>query len=145
MEGSAAVILWRDWLLVHSWSVTTAGVGVASAPFLRVSSDASDEEIGVTVLDAIAGSKRDVPHPSPSDFPSVLKPLLHLAGVRSNTQLMKDARAIDVRRTGEKFQIISTTNLGPRRGFEHHEPVVFEPDDPAEIGHLVRSGLDNSR
>jgi len=60
----ASIYLLKDRLLIHADSKKTAGLWVASEPFLPLSLDADASVVGNVVLSALTASSDAIPHPN---------------------------------------------------------------------------------
>jgi hypothetical protein len=106
----------KNHIILFAVSDTTAGVGIAAAPVLRVeSSDVT--ELGRAVLTALEGSQRNVPHPARDEWKEVAAPVLKAADVKSWHALAKAAKNVDIRFDTNRVSFIPTRNLGPKDGF----------------------------
>ena len=103
-------------LYLHSSSKTTAGVWIATPPFTKVDTDALASSKGEAILQAIWGSQEGVPHPT--NWKTLIDPLLALAGVKSWGTFMKNAACVGVESDAARLRLIPNRNLGPKEGFE---------------------------
>jgi hypothetical protein len=103
-------------LYLHSSSKTTAGVWIATPPFVKVEMDSTASAKGEAVIQALNASEEGVPHPT--NWNGRIDPLLDLAGVKTWATFMKNAVCVDVESDGEQLKLIPMRNLGPKDGFE---------------------------
>jgi hypothetical protein len=113
---SAAVFSRNGVLYFHSQSRTTAGVWIATSPFLRIEPDGSPARKGEAAVEALRASQDGVPHPT--NWNGLLTPLLELAGVKSWSTFMKGAKSLGLEVEGDGLKMVPTRNLGPKEGFE---------------------------
>jgi hypothetical protein len=104
-----------------------------------------DEDLGVAVRDALAGSTVRSGGISDDEVARLLKELLVSAKVRSYAEFARSTQAVAVEESAGVIRIIPMTNLGPRGGFEHREEDAVEvhSSDPARLGATVRECLDS--
>jgi hypothetical protein len=106
----------KNHIILFAVSDTTAGVGIAAAPVLRVESG-DVTELGRAVLAALEGSQQNVPHPTQDEWKEVAAPVLKTADVKSWSTFAKAAKNVDIRFDTNRVSFIPTRNLGPRDGF----------------------------
>jgi hypothetical protein len=106
----------KGYIVLFAVSDTTAGVGIAAAPVLRVEAD-NVPELGRAVLAVLEGSRSNVPHPSRDGWREVAAPVLKMAGVKSWNTFAKAAKNVDIRFDTNRVSFIPIKNLGPKNGF----------------------------
>jgi hypothetical protein len=106
----------KDHIILFAVSDTTAGVGIAAAPVLRVKAD-NVSELGRAILAVLEGSRSNVPHPTQDGWKEVAAPVLKVAGVKSWNTFAKAAKNVDIRFDTNRVSFIPTKNLGPKDGF----------------------------
>jgi hypothetical protein len=142
---SAAVYELKDRILVHSWQQTTAGLGIASEPYIGLPRDAGPEALGNSILSALKKSGQTVPHPT--TWKGLDKPRLEAAGVKSEKAFQTGARSVSVER-GQAFRLEPSRNGGSEGDTKGFEPL---PDlsmslplssTATEIGQAIRACLE---
>jgi hypothetical protein len=103
-------------IYIHASSKTTAGVWIATPPFIQVEADVSASDLGKFVVDALCASQLDVPHPT--KWSGVLAPLLEQAGVKSWATFMRKAQCLNLEADEQRLKVIPNRNLGMTEGFE---------------------------
>ena len=63
MIENASIYKKLDKYIIHSESLTTAGLGIASGPFIILDADVSDNELFENIVSALKGSAVGVKHP----------------------------------------------------------------------------------
>lgn len=117
MIKAATVYKRPDGFYLHSESQTTAGIWLATAPFLRIALDASSRTMGEAIAEALAGSQYSIEHPTKwSDNP--ILPMLEIAGVKSWTVFAGDALCVSIQLSQTTLTVTPERNLGPKEGFE---------------------------
>lgn len=142
-EPSAALYLRGTRIVVHSRSKTDVGVWVACAPFITLTSDTSDQELGEAVLAAMAGSKENVPHPPQSEWRSVVTPLLKASGTRSWKVFAQGAVSVSLRQRENTMLLMPMENQGPKNGFAEKlgSELSVSADSAQEVGAVLREAL----
>ena len=112
----ASVYKRSDGLYFHSASQTTAGVWVATAPFLKVSFKSTQAAKGDAVVEVLNASQAPVPHPT--NWDDIFAPVLELANVESWEQFKDKTDCCGLRVEGELMSMIPHRSLGPDEGFE---------------------------
>jgi hypothetical protein len=145
--SSAAVYQLKDRIFVHPWQKTTAGLGIASEPYVSLPLDT--HELGHAVLAALAESGKTVPHPA--SWKGQDAPLLKAAGVRSQKAFQTGSRFVHVEREGRTLRIEPSHNGGTKGDDKGFNPLPglalsLPLDSTAEaVGSAVRAALDVSR
>ena len=106
----ASIYRLKDRLLVHANSRTTAGVWMATEPFLPFPLDSSPSDIGNAVSLALAASLDKVPHPN--DWRATSGPRLSAAGVRSERSFQASAALVTITRNETGYVIEPHRNGG---------------------------------
>jgi hypothetical protein len=115
-------------LYLHSSSKTSAGVWIAVAPYLSITSD--DVEAKKEAVESVlSASKTDVPHPK--EWAGVFEPMLKAANVKSWSTFQKNAKCIELSSDGVKLRLVPNVNLGSKEGFKAKE------DEAVEVAHLA--------
>src|SRR5262249_11051520 len=113
---AATVYKRGNYIYIHASSKTTAGVWIATAPFVQVESGASPFDLGRRVLDPLRGSQTQVPHPT--KWSGLLAPLLEQAGVKSWETFIRTAQCLNLEAAEDRLKLIPNRNLGTSEGFE---------------------------
>jgi hypothetical protein len=131
--------------LLHAWSKTTAGVWIASDPYLVLEENNGDSELGAAVCSVLDGSHGDVAHPA--TWSGLFDPMLRLAKVRSYGSFVKGARYVVVARERGNTSVTPTKNLGLAEGFEDDIASSVEVDSShvEALGAQARAALRNAR
>lgn len=135
----ASIYLRRSRLLIHASSKTVTGVVQAGEPVLVLPGDASDEDIGRSLRNALDGSQEGVADEE------VLGRLLAAMDVKNWSQFVGGARSVAAFEGGGVLRLQPRRNRGARTGFvaipdsEVRIPVVSQAE---EIGAAVRAALD---
>jgi hypothetical protein len=113
---AATVYKRGNWIFIHASSKTTAGVWIATPPFIQVKRDASASDVGKSVMDALNASQIDFPHPT--KWRDLLAPMLGQAGVKSWETFMRKAQCVNLEADEDRLKLIPNSNLGTTEGFE---------------------------
>jgi hypothetical protein len=139
----AAVVYKRgDTYYIHSSSKTTAGVWIATAPFLKIEANSTPSVIGAAVLQALDASHNLIPHPT--SWRGLISPLLELGGVRSWATFVKHSKCLNVEADGERLRLIPNRNLGSKEGFEPSTNKTVElsfPSSPDRTGLALEEAM----
>lgn len=130
-------------LLVRARSKTTAGLTIEDGPCVTVPLTAAPEDLGRAVLVAVHSSRFGVPHPEQNAWPSLQKPVLEAAKVRSWSTFGRSARCVGVE-LDDQFYFTPTRHLGNKGAFTDIEDrVVHSPatSTPADVGKAVVAAL----
>ena len=128
----------------HSDSITTVGIGLGTPPHLKLDITAGQEELGQAVLDALAGSKTGLPHPTPEAGDRMFDPMLQLARVKTWAAFSKNAKNVRFVADSQWLIFEPWQNAGPKRGFVPIAgPEIRIPVDSsaAEIGGALRDTM----
>lgn len=109
---SAAVYELKDRVLIHPWQRTTAGLSMASEPYVSLPLDVDAKSLGTSVLHALEASGRTVPHPT--SWRGLEAARLKAAGVKSERAFQLNARSVSVDRAGDSLRIEPSRNGGTR-------------------------------
>ncbi len=106
----------------------------------------ANEELGTAVLRALTRSAIGIPHPAPSEWSSITRPLLDVAGVKSWSAFSKGTRSVAVELGEDELNVVPTRNLGARDGFEALSGLAVRArvTSPAAVGEQVRTALQAS-
>jgi hypothetical protein len=132
----AAIVYKRaDRIYIHALSKTTAGVWIATPPFIQVEGGALSD-LGKSVMEALGGSQPQVPHPT--KWGGLLAPLLAQAGVKTWETFIREAQCISLEATEDRLKLIPNRNLGTTEGFE---PILDKAIEISLSSSLEQIGL----
>jgi len=117
MKRTAVVYLSNEALIIAPVIRTTSGVGLEVDPIL-VNDLTDSEAIRNSLIQALEGSQRIVPHPSQDQWNGFFKPFHDAADVRSFKAFMKNAKSIYIDAAEDYIRLTPLRNLGARGGFE---------------------------
>jgi hypothetical protein len=139
----ASLFLRGDAMFLHADSETTAGVWIATEPFLRLEASISDIELGKAIQRALQGSKRQVPHPQFRAGMSLVAPLLKLAGVKTWRAFERGAKCVSIQAELSEIAIVPEIRVGDNRGFQPlvAETITVGASEDAALGAAVRTAL----
>ena len=133
-------------ILIHGQARTVVGFWIDCQPYITLSINARELEIGKTLLYALSQSKTGVP--DLTEFKGLMKPLIKAAGVRSYRRLLELAVYCGIGRTSESYTIDPTHNGGTRgddKGFGYlPERRILIPFDamPEQLGSALLRGFE---
>jgi hypothetical protein len=114
----ASAFLRTGKIYLYPYSRTTKGFWIACEPILVTSE--SDKSLGEQVLQTLAKSTENIPHPGSlamSDSWNSIKALVGAAGVRSYEAFAESAKNVGIRLDGPDVVFTPTLNGGYRRRF----------------------------
>jgi hypothetical protein len=114
--ASATIYQRNDGLYLHSDSRTTAGVLIATPPFLKLHLDASAIEKGDAVIGALKASQDCLTHPN--EWSGIFTPMLQLAGVTNWAAFMKKSLCVTIDLKRDHITFAPHRNLGPKEGYD---------------------------
>jgi hypothetical protein len=134
MKQRATVFLRRGRLFIHSTSITTSGVGIATEPFIALSIDNDPEAIGMAVMEALNASHEKFPHPT--NWKGILDPLLKAASCKTWHTFANKAECCELLRENDFLTIIPTHRRSEDDSFEHlaSESVMLKHLSDDELG-----------
>jgi hypothetical protein len=144
MIQHATVYRREDGYYFHANSQTTAGVWIASEPFLRLSCMASVEEKGDAVTLCVAGSRSGVRHPQQNEWSAVFAPMLALAGCKSWKSFEQNSECCQCEAENGFLTFIPQRLIAPDQGFEPipGSQIVRHLDSKAdEIGRTLETAF----
>ena len=136
-----------DRLFVHPLALTDAGFWLAVSPARRLERDPAPDSLGGIVSELAQPREQRVPAPARTDYPTVLAPILDVAGVRSWTRLEREARLCEVARKVTELVVIPTES-SEQKGFSRLEMLAQAfplAVSSTELGRAVLVGLTQSR
>lgn len=117
--------------VVHPVNTTTAGVGIASEPYIVLPRPASAADLGKVINHALDQLRHGIPHPS--DWKGSSRPRLVAAGLGSEAALHKQASMVDVTCDGETLTFTPQRNGGANgsdKGFHAIDEHAVKLDQP---------------
>jgi hypothetical protein len=126
----------------HSDSKTTAGVWIATAPFVALEESDLPPRKGNCLREVLGHSQEGVPHPTRWDL---FDPMLKLAGVKSWSKFVKSTASCSVELEGDQFQFIPYKNLGPSKGYvqiQDRKMVISADASDKELGILLEKAFE---
>ena len=106
----------KDKLYFHSSSRTTAGVWIATGPFLTLEDREQPSTKGKFLKEVLGASVEEIAHPT--SWGNLFEPILKLANVKSWATFAKSADCCHAELEGNKLCFIPQRNLGPKEGYE---------------------------
>jgi hypothetical protein len=143
---AASAYRFADRIVLHSQARTPAWFYIACEPYLRLSREASPEEVGRAVRSALDGYRPDIPQPS--DLKQVTAAFVRGLGARSNKQIQQSSICCGIRDQEGQLVFEPTHNGGTRGDAKGFQPtkegrVSVRADAPAaEIGAALLRGFD---
>lgn len=139
----AAVYRRKGMLIVHPYNRATTGVWILGEPVVSMREDADPLPIGNAVRSALDASRGDMM--PPSDWLTVMTPLLTAAKAKSWGVFVRDASLCEIEDDGRLLSILPRANLGAREGFQPIDGARFTIASSASAEDLraaVKRGLD---
>ncbi len=102
MMERATICDFKNTLLLQASSHTTDGLWILSGACLKLPDGCSDEELGLALQVVLGRSQQGVPHPS--EWGSLLAPLLAGAGVNSWRTFSRTASWVSSPQIGSAFE-----------------------------------------
>lgn len=120
-------------------SKTDRGAWIASGAPLVVDESCLDSEFESTLLESIAASRLDVPHPDQAGFRAIVAPLLKAGGVRSWSKFGSEARLVSVMVRPSSIRAVPTSP-GERGSFvpDWNRDVEGKRDEISELASAAR-------
>jgi hypothetical protein len=114
-------------------SKTVDGAWIGNAPYSCI--EAEDlKSVGLGIVAALEASKIGVPHPT--EFSSLLQPLLAAANARTYSSFVRNTFLVEVLRERSRITFLPTRNEGARNGFTpiYDKAIEHEfSEDPLQI------------
>lgn len=127
---SASAYLRSGKVLIQANLPTTTGLMIASGPVHAAPHDNPDA-VGEALRAALSLPYATLPHPSQDEWPSVQRPMLTAAGVRSWQTLANGSKAVGVALSGAELQLTPTANHAQAGGTALEEDAArCDPADP---------------
>jgi hypothetical protein len=119
---------------------------MGTPPEIKVAKDAPPDALGKAAIEALDGSKQDVPHPPYSELETGFKPMLDLAGVKTWAAFARNACnvGIEVDASNQWLIIEPWENVGTKKGFVQIPNVsvrVRIDAPPEEIGEAIKNAM----
>lgn len=143
--SAASVYRLKDRLIVSPDKRTTAGLVVASEPFVVLPLEATNDDLGSTLMKALALSKTPMSHPV--DWKAIAASRLAAAGVKSKRTFQLNATLVQVTRNDQYYvgpsgKYVACEVLAPRsRASSPPRCASFDSmeTNPAGFGWVVAS------
>lgn len=119
--------------VVYPVNTTTAGVRIASEPYIVLPTPVSIVDLGVAINDALDSYRNDNPHPS--NWQGLSRPRLAAAGVNSEAALHKQASMVQVTCDGNTLTCTPQRNggaTGNDKGFHAIDERAITLNQPTE-------------
>jgi hypothetical protein len=139
----AAAYLRDDKIYLHPDSRTTKGFWIACDPIVVISE--GDKNLGERVLQILAKSTENVPHPeslATSDTWNVMKTLIKAAGVRSYEAFADSAQCVGMKLDDTGVVFTPTRNGGPRKRFLDMKTKINCAPVEAEVASALMAAFD---
>ncbi len=117
MQASAVAYFTNGRVIVAPVSRTVSGETLAHDP-RWFGKSAKKAVIAQALSDALSASATDLPDPTPEQWKRQFIPFQDAAAVKNFKTFMRDAKSVDIVRTGDAITLTPMTNLGPNNGFE---------------------------
>lgn len=130
-----------DRVLVNPSSQVPAGFWVSHGPWLKLSLDATANELADTAILALSNSRVGIAEPE--DYKQLRKECFSAAGVRSERAYLKGALLVSIRQDGSGYKVTPYLNggvSGSAKGFsplEHKAIKLIADTQPEEIGAAI--------
>lgn len=135
--------------IVETYSQTVDGFWVGTGAFRRLGQQASAEELGRCVREALDRSEQGVPTPPADADPA--RPLLDALGYADYADYARGTRSVGVRATrtadGETVRVTPKKNGGPSRGFTPLKELAasFAFDSAERLGKEILAAFNHAR
>ena len=139
----AAAYLRDDKIYLHPDSRTVKGFWIAYEPIVVTSEN--DKSLGQQVLQVLAMSTENVPHPeslATSDTWNVMKTLVKAAGVRSYEAFADSTQCVGMKLDDTGVVFTPTRNGGPRKRFLHLKTKISCPPVEADVASALMAAFD---
>ncbi|MGN5373781.1 hypothetical protein [Sphingomonas hankookensis] len=130
MQQSAVAYFTNGRIILAPVSRTPSGDSIATDP-KWFGKSARKAVVAQAVGEALAASRAGVADPTPEQWKRQFIPFQDAAAVKNFRTFMRDARRVDIERTGDAVTLTPFDNLGPNNGFEAREgdAVALAADD----------------
>jgi hypothetical protein len=134
----------RKRIYLHSYSKTTAGAWIATAPFVPIEESESPSCKGNNVREVLRHSQEGVPHPKNW---GLIEPMLKLAGVTSWSKFAASAAGCFIELEGDQVHVIPNKNLGPKKQYAYvqiqdRKMVISAGASDEELGILLEKAFE---
>lgn len=120
---SAFALLRSERVLIQAYLPTTTGLTIAAGPVHAAPQDNPDA-VGEALRVALSLPYKTLPHPPQDQWPSVQRPMLAAAGVRSWKALAKGSKAVGVTVRGTELELTPTLHYEQAGGTSMKENTV---------------------
>lgn len=120
MQQSAVAYFTSGRIIIAPVSRTLSGDTIATDP-RWFGKSAKKAVVAQAIADALSASRDDVTDPTPEQWKRQFIPFQDAAAVKNFKTFMRDARRVDLDRTGDRTTLTPFDNLGANNGFEARE------------------------
>lgn len=117
MQQSAVAYFTNGRIIVAPVSRTLSGDTIATAP-KWFGKSAKKAVVAQAITEALTASHDGVPDPAPDQRKRQFIPFQDAAAVKNFKSFMRDAKRVDIDRTGDTVSLTPSDNLGVNNGFE---------------------------
>jgi len=142
----ASAFKFGDRIVLHSQGRTPSWIYVACEPYIKLSGDATVEEVGQAVGSVLDGYRADAPQPT--DWKQVTAEFVRGLGAKSNKQIQQKSICCGIREQEGQLVFEPTHNGGTSGDAKGFQPikgadVAIRADAPAsEVGAALLRGFD---
>ncbi len=126
MQQSAVADFTNGRIIIAPVSRTISGDTIATDP-QWFGKSAKKAVVAQAIDAALAGSRGDIADPTPEQWKRQFIPFQDAAAVKNFKTFMREARRVDIDRTGDTVVLTPSDNLGANNGFEPR------PDDAKTV------------
>lgn len=120
MQQSAVAYFTNGRIILAPVSRTGSGDTIATDP-KWFGKSVKKAVVAQAIADALSASRNGVADPTPEQWKRQFIPFQDAAAVKNFKSFMRDARRVDLDRTGDATTLTPFDNLGPNNGFEARE------------------------
>ncbi|MEH3038728.1 MAG: hypothetical protein PGN21_01460 [Sphingomonas paucimobilis] len=144
MQQSAVAYFTNGRIVIAPVSRTASGDTIATDP-KWFGKSAKKAVVAQAIGEALAAYRTDAPDPTPDQWKRQFIPFQDAAAVKNFKTFMRDARRIDIERSGATVTLTPFDNLGPNNGFEARESEIVtlatEDTETVAVNVLALLGL----
>ena len=113
---SATAFLSNKEIIIHPDSLTTAGVGLATEPYIKLTTPASDHDLFLAIKEALNSVKTGIPHPT--DWKKVAADYEKNIGY-NNKKIHKNFTHCGIQEDENNYYFTPSENLGAKNGYTY--------------------------
>lgn len=117
MQQSAVAYFTNGRIILAPLSRTASGDAIATDP-RWFGKSAKKAVVAQAIREALSASQNGVPDPTPEQWKRQFIPFQDAAAVKNFKTFMRDAKRVDIDRTGDAVTLTPFDNLGVNNGFE---------------------------